>query len=157
MADEYSTPLDMLMPPSDPDNCQPYPSMTPQQTNGACRGQEVMDRTYEVPRPGQFNFATDARPNPPLQQPAAQELPGEMTNESFSLPSIFAGLQSIQKTEYLLLAFVFYMTMNPDVVSMVVNNAPTMFTADKTKQSMLISVVATLFFYVAREYLYMYQ
>ena len=155
MADEYSTPLDMLMPPSEPDKCQPYPSMTPQQTNGACRGQEVMDRTYEVPQPSMYNFATDARPQVP--NPSAEmTTPPSQTGggvESFNLPGVLMNLQNISIKEYILMIAVVYIAMNQEAVSMVMNNAPSSLTSDKSKLSLLMSVLATLLFYVAREYL----
>ena len=153
MADEYSTPLDMLMPPSDPEKCQPYPSATPQQTNGACRGQEVMDRTYEVPQPSVYNFATDARPSPPQGGQQVAQGPEVAGAEAFSMPGILKNLQNIDPKEYLLLAVVIYLALSPDAVTTVNGYAPASLTEDKSRLPYLIAVLATIIFYIAREYL----
>ena len=154
MADEYSTPLDMLMPPAEPDKCQPYPSITPQQTNGACRGQEVMDRTYEVPSPSVYNFATDARPNAPGQNSTVKEPTTEenMKRENFKMPDIFDNLQNISLKEYLLMIFVIYVALRPDTNRLISANIPSSWSNDESTLMGVISIVFTLIFYVAREY-----
>jgi len=154
MADEYSTPLDMLMPPSEPDKCQPYPSITPQQTNGACRGQEVMDRTYEVPQPSSFNFATDARPSPPgtAGQQQGDSPPQGGKIEDFGMPGILKSLQNIQAKEYFLLAVVIYMALMPEAGVIVTSYAPSGLTDDRSRIPLIVAMLATIIFYVAREY-----
>jgi len=154
MADEYSTPLDMLMPPAEPDKCQPYPSITPQQTNGACRGQEVMDRTYEVPSPSVYNFATDARPNAPGQNSADKPatLEEKTHQESFGMPDVLMNLKNISLKEYLLMIVVIYCALRPETVNIIQNNMPAGLVSDNSSLSLSISVIFTLIFYVAREY-----
>tara|TARA_X000001036_G_C20688102_1_gene808430 strand:- start:3759 stop:4235 length:477 start_codon:yes stop_codon:yes gene_type:complete len=154
MADEYSTPLDMLMQPTEPEKCQPYPAVTPQQTNGSCRGHEVMDRTYEVPSPSSFNFATDARPNPPgaiaTEKPATLE--EKTQQESFGMPDILMNLKNISLKEYLLMVVVIYCALRPETMKIVENNMPNALVSDDSSLSVTISVLFTLVFYVAREY-----
>lgn len=154
MADEYSTPLDMLMQPDEPEKCQPYHAITPQQTNGACRGHEVMDRTYEVPSPSSFNFATDARPRPPgdIATQKAKTEEEKISNESFEMPDILTNMKNISLKEYMLLIAVIYFALRPETMKIIQVNMPTALVSDDTTLSLSVSVIFTLIFYVAREY-----
>tara|TARA_B100001094_G_scaffold245343_1_gene241792 strand:+ start:345 stop:845 length:501 start_codon:yes stop_codon:yes gene_type:complete len=163
MADEFSTDISLLMPPepNEPDKCQPYPNLTPQQSNGACRTREI-NRTYDPPAPPEYNFATDSRPNIPGDAPAsmqqtAQASASQGSNppkaEGFKLPGPLSNLQTISCKEYALLIFVMWLLQKPDMVRMVVGYFPVSMTSDANIQSVMISVVFTLAFYIAREYL----
>ena len=161
MADEYSTDISLLMPPAEPEQCQPYPSMTPQQSNGACRSREV-NRTYTPPSPPEYNFATEARPNVPADAPngsqqVAQAASGETAKapqaEGFKLPGPLSNLQTISCKEYALLIFVMWLLQKPDMVRMVVGYLPVSMTNDANIQTIMIAVVFTFAFYIGREYL----
>ncbi len=162
MAEEFSTDISLLMPPvQEPEQCQPYQAMTPQQSNGACRTREI-NRTYTPPSPPEYNFATEARPNIPgdapngsnqVAQASSTETAKSPQSEGFRLPGPLANLQTISCKEYALLIFVMWLLQKPDMVKMVVGYLPVSMSSDANVQTIMIATVFTFAFYIAREYL----
>ena len=111
-----------------------------------------MDRTYEVPQPSVYNFATDARPSPPGVSGQQAQSPEVTQQEDFGMPGILKSLQNIQAKEYLLMAVVIYLALSPETVNVVTSYAPVGLTEDKSRIPFVIAVLATIIFYVAREY-----
>lgn len=143
----FSTPIDSLYNDNN-DDCNPYDSITPQQSNGACRGREI-NRTYDPPSPPVHNFQTDARPSVPTQSSGQTQ----SVQEGFRLPSSVENLRNIPTKEYLFVILLLWLLQKPDFVKMITSYFPVSLKTDNNITNMMVAVVFTLGIFIGREYL----